>query len=89
MTEGVAAKLLASLGCEPFDPTLTGAYLHQRQRAQGAHQASGAGGVVVGAGNIYACEALFMAGIDPRLPAGKGQPAPLRQIVGRHTAGLS
>ncbi|MCH2241520.1 MAG: formamidopyrimidine-DNA glycosylase, partial [Aquabacterium sp.] len=24
-----------------------------------------------GAGNIYACEALFMAGIDPRLPAGR------------------
>jgi formamidopyrimidine-DNA glycosylase len=28
-----------------------------------------AGDVVVGAGNIYACEALFQAGIDPRLPA--------------------
>ena len=30
-----------------------------------------AGDIVVGAGNIYACEALFRAGIDPRLPAGK------------------
>jgi formamidopyrimidine-DNA glycosylase len=29
------------------------------------------GEVVVGAGNIYACEALFRAGIDPRLAAGK------------------
>jgi formamidopyrimidine-DNA glycosylase len=26
---------------------------------------------VVGAGNIYACEALFRAGIDPRLEAGR------------------
>jgi formamidopyrimidine-DNA glycosylase len=26
-----------------------------------------AGDIVVGAGNIYACEALFAAGIDPRL----------------------
>lgn len=73
MTEGVAAKLLASLGCEPFDPTLTGAYLHQRFKGRKApiKQAVLAGDVVVGAGNIYACEALFMAGIDPRLPAGK------------------
>ena len=73
MTEGVAAKLLASLGCEPFDPTLTGAYLHQRFKGRKApiKQAVLAGAVVVGAGNIYACEALFMPGIDPRLPAGK------------------
>jgi formamidopyrimidine-DNA glycosylase len=28
-----------------------------------------AGDVVVGAGNIYACEALFHAGIDPRTKA--------------------
>ncbi|BBM05114.1 hypothetical protein HAALTHF_01680n [Vreelandella aquamarina] len=27
--------------------------------------------VVVGAGNIYAAEALFMAGIDPRRAAGE------------------
>jgi formamidopyrimidine-DNA glycosylase len=34
-------------------------------------QALLAGDIVVGAGNIYACEALFRAGIDPRLQAGK------------------
>lgn len=34
-------------------------------------QALLAGDIVVGAGNIYACEALFRAGIDPRLAAGK------------------
>ena len=27
--------------------------------------------MVAGLGNIYACEALFRAGIDPRKPAGK------------------
>jgi formamidopyrimidine-DNA glycosylase len=29
------------------------------------------GQVVVGAGNIYACEALFRAGIDPRTPCNR------------------
>ncbi len=73
MTEGVAAKLLSTLGHEPFDPSLTGAYLHERFKGRTApiKQAVLAGDVVVGAGNIYACEALFMAGIDPRVPAGK------------------
>lgn len=73
LSSGWAAKLLSTLGLEPFDPALTGAYLHDRLkgRSMAIKQAVLAGDVVVGAGNIYACEALFMAGIDPRLPAGK------------------
>jgi formamidopyrimidine-DNA glycosylase len=66
-----AAKLLARLGLEPFDAAFTGAYLHaawQRRRLS-VKQALLAGDTVVGAGNIYACEALFQAGIDPRLPS--------------------
>lgn len=68
-----AARLLAGLGREPFDPTLTGAELHAAWRGKrlAVKQALLAGDTVVGAGNIYACEALFLAGIDPRLPCGR------------------
>ena len=73
LTSGWAAKLLSTLGLEPFDPALTGVYLHDRLkgRSMAIKQAVLAGDIVVGAGNIYACEALFMAGIDPRVSAGK------------------
>jgi len=66
---GTAGKLIAGLGLEPFDPAFTGAHLHaalQRRRVS-IKQALLAGDIVVGAGNIYACEALFAAGISPRL----------------------
>lgn len=73
MGSGTAAKLLAGLGVEPFDSTFTGAHLWQalRNRRVSIKQALLAGDIVVGAGNIYACEALFEAGIDPRLRAGR------------------
>jgi formamidopyrimidine-DNA glycosylase len=66
---GAAAPLLAGLGLEPFDPAFTGTHLHDalRGRRVAIKQALLAGDIVVGAGNIYACEALFAAGIDPRL----------------------
>jgi formamidopyrimidine-DNA glycosylase len=64
-----AAKLLAGLGAEPFDAALTPhsfhAALHRRRMA--VKSALLAGDIVVGAGNIYACEALFAAAIDPRV----------------------
>jgi formamidopyrimidine-DNA glycosylase len=71
--KGVAATLLARLGLEPFDPAFTGARLHAalRGRRVAIKQALLAGDIVVGAGNIYACEALFEAGIDPRLRSEK------------------
>jgi formamidopyrimidine-DNA glycosylase len=64
--------LLVELGPEPFAAVMDGDYLHRRSRGcQGAikpfimdQQ------VVVGVGNIYASEALFRAGIDPRRAAG-------------------
>ena len=73
MASGVAAKLLGGLGIEPFDAGFTGAYLWQalRKRRVSIKQALLAGDIVVGAGNIYACEALFDAGIDPRTRAGR------------------
>jgi formamidopyrimidine-DNA glycosylase len=71
--QGMAARLLAGLGLEPFDPRFDGAWLHQAMRGRrvAVKQALLAGDIVVGAGNIYACEALFEAGIDPRTPAGR------------------
>lgn len=65
---GAAAKLLGGLGIEPFDPAFTGAHLHAALAGKrvAIKQALLGGAIVVGAGNIYACEALFEAGIDPR-----------------------
>ena len=73
LDQAPAAKLLANLGYEPFDARFTGAYLHARLRGRSVaiKQALLAGDIVVGAGTIYACEALLLAGIDPRTAAGK------------------
>ena len=64
-----AATLLARLGAEPFDEALTPASFHAAMHARrtAVKTALLAGDIVVGAGNIYACEALFAAAIDPRL----------------------
>jgi len=64
-----AATLLARLGAEPFDASLTPTVFHAalRLRRTAVKTALLAGDIVVGAGNIYACEALFAAGIDPRM----------------------
>ena len=69
LQDGPAAKLLAALGPEPFDPALTDTSFHdelQRRRAP-VKAVLLSGAVVVGAGNIYACEALHAAGIHPAL----------------------
>jgi formamidopyrimidine-DNA glycosylase len=68
-----ARTLLSRLGLEPFDPAWDGARLHEatRGRRLAIKPLLLSGEVVVGAGNIYACEALFRSGIDPRLAAGK------------------
>lgn len=65
---GPALKLLSTLGPEPFDPALTPAAFHAAlQRRRGPIKTVLLSGtVVVGAGNIYACEALHEAGIHPR-----------------------
>ena len=70
---GEVHPLLAGLGPEPLSDDFDGDYLFARSRGRAApvktflmDQA-----VVVGVGNIYAAEALFMAGIAPLRPAGK------------------
>ncbi len=83
--------LLRNLGPEPLDETFTGDLLYQLSRGRRAavkafimdHH------IVVGVGNIYASEALFMAGIHPTRPAGRvGREryrrlaAAIRQVLG-------
>jgi formamidopyrimidine-DNA glycosylase len=63
-----ASTLLARLGPEPFDPALTPETFHRALHARRCNvKAALLGGeLIVGAGNIYVSEALFIAGIDPR-----------------------
>ena len=63
--------MFAHLGPEPLEKAFTAAYLQKLLLSRNApvktvlmDQA-----VVVGVGNIYASEALFLAGVDPRKPA--------------------
>jgi formamidopyrimidine-DNA glycosylase len=71
LRDGPAATLLARLGVEPLETGFTPSVLHAgfEGRRVAVKQALLAGDVVVGVGNIYCSEALFAAGIDPRLPA--------------------
>ena len=65
--------LLAELGPEPLSDAFDASYLQQELKGRSANikQAIMDSHLVVGVGNIYACEALFMAGISPTKPAGK------------------
>lgn len=60
--------LLSDLGLEPFDPQFSGDHLYEvaRHRSSTVKALIMDHRVVVGVGNIYANEALFRAGIDPR-----------------------
>ena len=68
-----ARKLLSSLGPEPFDPALDEVGFHAglQARRTPVKAALLSGELVVGAGNIYACEALHLARIDPRTPSNR------------------
>jgi formamidopyrimidine-DNA glycosylase len=72
-TEGLERhKLFRHLGPEPFDPVFGGAHLAEkfRNKKTAVKQAVMDQRIVVGVGNIYASEALYCAGIDPRRAAG-------------------
>lgn len=65
--------LLRGLGVEPLDDGFSGAVLFRatRRRKAPIKQLLLAGDIVVGVGNIYACESLFRAGINPKTHAGR------------------
>ena len=68
-----AQKLLGHLGVEPLDGGFdVGAFAQALKKRQSAiKQVLLAGDIVVGVGNIYASEALFIAGIRPTTPAAR------------------
>ena len=87
--------LLQRLGPEPLGNGFDGDYLFERSRSRrvAVKQFLMDASVVVGVGNIYANEALYAAGIDPRRAAGRisrqryqrlaeGVKAVLRQAIG-------
>ncbi len=90
-----ARKLLAGLGAEPLSDEFSVAAFHAALKARRAavKQVLLAGDVVVGVGNIYASEALFLAGIRPTLSAARlTRPralklhAAIRDVLGRALA---
>ncbi|HND98059.1 MAG TPA: bifunctional DNA-formamidopyrimidine glycosylase/DNA-(apurinic or apyrimidinic site) lyase, partial [Plasticicumulans sp.] len=78
-----AHPLLAHLGPEPLGPGFTAGGLAARAagRSQAVKSFIMDSHVVVGVGNIYASEALFLAGIDPRRPAGSVTPPAWLRLV--------
>ncbi|MFZ4403144.1 MAG: bifunctional DNA-formamidopyrimidine glycosylase/DNA-(apurinic or apyrimidinic site) lyase [Pseudobdellovibrionaceae bacterium] len=72
-------KRLTALGPEPLSVDFTAQYLQQRLQGKTAalKVALMDQSVVVGVGNIYANESLFMAGVCPRRPA---QDIPLKNL---------
>ncbi|MBC7684127.1 MAG: bifunctional DNA-formamidopyrimidine glycosylase/DNA-(apurinic or apyrimidinic site) lyase [Bdellovibrionales bacterium] len=65
--------LLRALGVEPLEEGFSGALLYRETRRRSApiKQVLLAGDIVVGVGNIYACESLFRAGINPKTSAAR------------------
>ena len=91
-----ASKLLGKLGMEPLSDDFDVDRFHVglKQRKAAIKQVLLAGDVVVGVGNIYASETLFLAGIRPTLSAARlSRPraaklhAAVRDVLGRAVAG--
>ena len=74
---------LAGLGPEPLSDEFTAELLATKARGKRVAIKSFImdNAIVVGVGNIYANEALFMAGIDPRTPAGQVSAAAFTLLV--------
>jgi len=90
--EMASHELLRDLGPEPLSAEFTADYLyhHSRGRRVAIKNYIMNGHIVVGVGNIYASEALFMAGIHPQRAAGrvsrqryKGLVAAIRDVLER------
>ena len=79
---------LQALGMEPFDAAFDGAYIYRATRtlSQEVKVALMSGKWVVGVGNIYASEVLFLCGIHPQTPANqltRAQSAQLAEQIPR------
>jgi len=71
--ESLDHKLLNSLGVEPLEDSFHNNYLFEnsRNKTQNVKAFIMNSKVVVGVGNIYACESLFKTGINPKTKANK------------------
>jgi len=71
-TDPALHKLIKNLGVEPLSDAFTGEYLWQqsRKRKISVKQFIMDSHIVVGVGNIYASESLFLTGIHPTRAAG-------------------
>jgi formamidopyrimidine-DNA glycosylase len=76
-------RLFAHLGPEPLDHKFTAAYLAGKIKSKktAIKLAIMDQRLVVGIGNIYASEALFIAGIDPQRKANSLKPADIKRLV--------
>jgi formamidopyrimidine-DNA glycosylase len=82
-SQGMALKLLSSLGPEPLVPDFDVKAFHARlkRRRVPIKIALLAGDAVVGVGNIYASEVLFRVGIRPTRSASRTTRAQAEQLV--------
>ena len=71
--ENLEHKLLNSLGVEPLEDSFHENYLYEKSRnkTQNVKAFIMDSKIVVGVGNIYACESLFETGINPKTKAYK------------------
>jgi formamidopyrimidine-DNA glycosylase len=76
-------KLFKDLGVEPLSSQCDAAYLGKALKGKKTPIKAALldQGVIAGIGNIYACEALFRAGISPKRLAAKIQPASIGPLV--------
>jgi formamidopyrimidine-DNA glycosylase len=84
LTDNAAThRLIAALGPEPLGPEFSTEHLHAacQGRRVAIKQRLMNAAVVAGVGNIYANEALFRAGINPRRAAGRISRERLRRLV--------
>jgi formamidopyrimidine-DNA glycosylase len=75
--------LLRDLGPEPLEDGFDGDHLYRLSRARRVAVKAFVmdGGVVVGVGNIYASESLFLAGIHPARPCNRIGPESYRRLA--------
>ncbi|MBL4712213.1 MAG: bifunctional DNA-formamidopyrimidine glycosylase/DNA-(apurinic or apyrimidinic site) lyase, partial [Gammaproteobacteria bacterium] len=76
-------RLIKNLGPEPLDDSFTAHYLHDiaRKRTCSIKAFIMNSHIVVGVGNIYASEALFKSGINPKRKAGKISLLSMQRLV--------